>query len=813
MRKYNNPRLLNTVVSGTGMTHPVKPHVIISDTVNEFIKGDLMDANAVSELIDQKIGSAEGTTEASVQDIQQRLAEEAAARASADQTLDERITTVSEYIPQAVADSIASVVAGADSNFDTLKEISDYIASDKVGAAQMTIAISDNATAITNEINRATDVESGLSDRIDALEADTSATTAIGAEIARATTKEAELEAAIDTKAPQSTTYTKTEVDALVNGVDVSDQLANYYTKSEIDNAGYITQHQDISGKANSADLATVATSGSYNDLSDKPAIPTVPTNISSFTNDANYQNSDQVDARFTALVGAAPAALDTLEEIADKLSDNDDAVAAIITSIADEATARQTADTTISSTVNDLVTTVTNNYNTLDSKIDTIESTLEDRVSDVEDAIPTKVSELENDATYIPRYSFDANGYDYVEIGGIKWATKNVGASDITDVGLYFQWGDTTGYTASQIGSGDGKKYFDASDYIWIDDPTGYVKTYTKYNYTDNLRTLDVQDDAVVANMGGNWRMPTNSEWQALGEAVNATYTTYDGVYGLLCVDKQDDTKVLFFPSSGYAEKGSIKSSRGVRSWGNELSTLTGVQCVWGLDDTSFGQVGSNYGGSLYRINGIPMRGVLDAQQNLSDVAFSGSYNDLTDKPNITMSDTSNFVTTDTAQNITDTKTFVGDKRIKFKQSNNNDKLGFTLYDTGTTELGYFEWSNTQRDKIGNNPTFILGYYGNAAYQPYIGFAQQNSATGGKLFKFVMPPSPNIVNGFGNGISNTNFYTPLGFKNGSTVVQADNTGIVDMSSLGLPEIWTGTQAEYNAIASPSASTIYFITG
>ena len=41
--------------------------------------------------------------------------------------------------------------------------------------------------------------------------------------------------------------------------------------------AGYLTQHQDISGKANVADLATVATSGSYEDLSNKPTIPAVP--------------------------------------------------------------------------------------------------------------------------------------------------------------------------------------------------------------------------------------------------------------------------------------------------------------------------------------------------------------------------------------------------------------------------------------------------------------------------------------------------------------------------------------------------------
>ena len=61
--------------------------------------------------------------------------------------------------------------------------------------------------------------------------------------------------------------------------------LSNYATLNDIptnvsvltNDAGYLTQHQDISGKANTADLATVATSGSYNDLSNKPTIPTVP--------------------------------------------------------------------------------------------------------------------------------------------------------------------------------------------------------------------------------------------------------------------------------------------------------------------------------------------------------------------------------------------------------------------------------------------------------------------------------------------------------------------------------------------------------
>ena len=48
-------------------------------------------------------------------------------------------------------------------------------------------------------------------------------------------------------------------------------------------------------------------------------------------------------------------------------------------------------------------------------------------------------------------------NGHEYVEINGKKWATKNLGATTITDPGFYFQWGDTQGYAASQIGYGEG--------------------------------------------------------------------------------------------------------------------------------------------------------------------------------------------------------------------------------------------------------------------------------------------------------------------------------------------------------------------
>lgn len=69
----------------------------------------------------------------------------------------------------------------------------------------------------------------------------------------------------------------------------------------------------------------------------------------------------DDIDTRISDVIGTAPAALDTLGEISDKLADNDDAVAAIVSSISDEVSARQQADTTLQNAIN----TLSNTHNT----------------------------------------------------------------------------------------------------------------------------------------------------------------------------------------------------------------------------------------------------------------------------------------------------------------------------------------------------------------------------------------------------------------------------------------------------------------
>jgi len=200
-------------------------------------------------------------------------------------------------------------------------------------------------------------------------------------------------------------------------------------------------------------------------------------------------------------------------------------------------------------------------------------------------------------------------NGHDYVEIGGLKWATMNVGANSITDYGLFFQWGDTQGYTAEQVGSGSGQKYFGWADYKYSNNDGSVM---TKYNATDGKTVLDIEDDAVRANWGGAWRMPTTAEFQALGNAVNAVWTTNyngSGINGILCTDKTDSSKTLFFPAAGGCYLGSVYSvgDEGY-CWSSSLYS-DDVIYAWSL---FFNDEDTYWDDSNYRCYGFAVRGVV---------------------------------------------------------------------------------------------------------------------------------------------------------------------------------------------------------
>ena len=93
-------------------------------------------------------------------------------------------------------------------------------------------------------------------------------------------------------------------------------------------------------------------------------------------------------------------------------------------------------------------------------------------------------------------------NGHGFVDLGlpsGTLWATCNVGATSPEQAGLYFAFGETKGFTAEQVESGE--RAFDD-------------ESYTAPSVSDNLT---LEQDAAHVYMGGKWRMPTKKDWWEL--------------------------------------------------------------------------------------------------------------------------------------------------------------------------------------------------------------------------------------------------------------------------------------------------------
>lgn len=133
------------------------------------------------------------------------------------------------------------------------------------------------------------------------------------------------------------------------------------------------------------------------------------------------------------------------------------------------------------------------------------------------------------------------------VDLGlSVKWASWNVGASVPEDYGAYFAWGETE----------NGWDY-DWASYTWCNG--GDYRKLTKYcdnsfygydGFVDGKTVLDLEDDSAHAHWGGNWRMPTDAEWQELMENCTWTWTTQNGVNGYLVSASSGNS--IFLPAAG---------------------------------------------------------------------------------------------------------------------------------------------------------------------------------------------------------------------------------------------------------------------
>ena len=240
-----------------------------------------------------------------------------------------------------------------------------------------------------------------------------------------------------------------------------------------------------------------------------------------------------------------------------------------------------------------------------------------------------------------------DSNGHEYVDLGlpsGKLWAKYNIGATSEEEAGLYFQWGDTQGYTAEQIGDGEGLKAFRWADYKFSID--GSSSNFSKYNDSDRKTVLDPEDDAAHVNMGGNWRMPTFDEYKELclntdvylvpteGEEIQGTVQEQSGLVtitwasqaegtlkGVKFYKKGDKQTYMFVSASGRIQDGSVRDvGEGCLLW-LSLPYSSDVQLAGDFVFNAY--FGSS--NAVCRYYGIPVRGILPSNtENSKDTIIN---------------------------------------------------------------------------------------------------------------------------------------------------------------------------------------------
>jgi hypothetical protein len=160
---------------------------------------------------------------------------------------------------------------------------------------------------------------------------------------------------------------------------------------------------------------------------------------------------------------------------------------------------------------------------------------------------------------------------HPYVDLGlpsGTLWATCNVGADAPYEYGDYFAWGEIQ----------------PKSDYGWntYQFCNGSENTLTKYcskanygynGFTDTLTTLLPENDAATVNWGGDWRMPTDEEWDELFDNTTRTWISMNGTIGILFTASNHNS--IFLPAAGIYRYNHLEyAGSSGHYWSSSLST-----------------------------------------------------------------------------------------------------------------------------------------------------------------------------------------------------------------------------------------------
>ncbi len=191
---------------------------------------------------------------------------------------------------------------------------------------------------------------------------------------------------------------------------------------------------------------------------------------------------------------------------------------------------------------------------------------------------------------------------------GGPYWAMTNVGAEKPEGYGLYFWWGDTTGYRPSSSGTFDFNfSSTNSAIYTFGRD----IATLQSGNENEKWITADgvlaPAHDAAHVKWGGSWRMPTKQDMDDLLGKCDWNWTTLNGVKGWAVTGRGDYASAsIFLPCAGRGYGTSLVYSG---SYGYYWSSVpySDYDYSWDL----YFRSGRRYTSNGYRYNGQSVRPV----------------------------------------------------------------------------------------------------------------------------------------------------------------------------------------------------------
>lgn len=204
--------------------------------------------------------------------------------------------------------------------------------------------------------------------------------------------------------------------------------------------------------------------------------------------------------------------------------------------------------------------------------------------------------------------YETPALTVELVDLGlSVKWATCNLGATKPTDAGWYLAWGETspkTNYTWSTYLSYLGGKMISYEDAGTDKDP---LKEYV-YGGSHSEGIGETAYDAATANLGADYRMPTQAEFEELANNDNCVWRWYgegnedfDGVAGFKITSRKVGytDKYIFLPAARFRERDDLSYEGSLGYYWSSTSILGTADCACCLYFSPYGLCGQsrNYG------------------------------------------------------------------------------------------------------------------------------------------------------------------------------------------------------------------------